>query len=108
MFVKDVSMHIAAAKPLWVSSEDVPAEVLEKEKDILKRQALATGKPEKVVDKIVEGKIAKFFSENCVLNQAFVKDTDKTIQQCLDEVIGKTGEKCVIRRFSRFEMGEEI
>jgi len=108
LFVKDVSMHIAAAKPMWITSEDVPADVLEKEKSILKDQALATGKPEKVIEKIVEGKISKFYSENCLLNQPFVKDTDKTIKQYLDELIGKTGEKCVVRRFARYEMGEEI
>lgn len=107
-FVKDVSMHIAAAKPLWVSIDDVPAAVLEKEKAILKDQALATGKPEKVVEKIVEGKVGKFYSENCLLEQLFVKDTDRTIQQYLDELIGKTGEKCVVRRFARFELGEEL
>jgi elongation factor Ts len=107
-FVKDVSMHIAAAKPLWVSRDDVPANILEKEKAILKDQALATGKPEKVVEKIVEGKVGKFFSENCLLEQLFVKDTDRTIQQYLDELIGKTGEKCVVRRFARFELGEEL
>jgi elongation factor Ts len=107
-FVKDVSMHIAAAKPLWVSRDDVPANILEKEKAILKDQALATGKPEKVVEKIVEGKISKFYSENCLLEQLFVKDTDRTIQQYLDELIGKTGEKCVVRRFARFELGEEL
>ena len=108
IFVKDISMHIAAAKHLWVSSEDVTAATLEKEKVILKEQALATGKPEKVVEKIVEGKIGKFYSENCLLNQPFVKDTDRTIQQCLDDLIGKTGEKCIIRRFARYEMGEEL
>lgn len=107
-FVKDVSMHIAAAKPLWVSRDDVPADVLEKEKAILKDQALATGKPEKVIEKIVEGKVGKFYSENCLLEQLFVKDTDRTIQQYLDELIGKTGEKCVVRRFARFELGEEL
>lgn len=107
-FVKDVSMHIAAAKPLWVSRDDVPANILEKEKAILKDQALATGKPEKVIEKIVEGKISKFYSENCLLEQPFVKDTDRTIQQYLDELIGKTGEKCVVRRFVRFELGEEL
>jgi elongation factor Ts len=107
-FVKDVSMHIAAAKPLWISKDDVPANILEKEKAILKDQALATGKPEKVVEKIVEGKISKFYSENCLLEQPFVKDTDRTIQQYLDELIGKTGEKCVVRRFARFELGEEL
>jgi elongation factor Ts len=107
-FVKDISMHIAAAKPLWISRDDVPADILEKEKAILKDQALATGKPEKVIEKIVEGKVSKFFSENCLLEQAFVKDTDRSIQQYLDELIGKTGEKCVVRRFARYEMGEEL
>ena len=107
-FVKDISMHIAAAKPLWISKDDVPADILEKEKSILKDHALATGKPEKVIEKIVEGKVGKFFSENCLLDQPFVKDTDRSIQQYLDELIGKTGEKCVIRRFARYEMGEEL
>ena len=107
-FVKDISMHIAAAKPLWISKDDVPADILEKEKAILKDQALATGKPEKVIEKIVEGKVGKFFSENCLLEQPFVKDTDRSIQQYLDELIGKTGEKCIIRRFARYEMGEEL
>ncbi len=107
-FVKDVSMHIAAAKPQWISRDDVPAGILEKEKAILKDQALATGKPEKVIEKIVEGKVGKFFSENCLLEQPFVKDTDRSIQQYLDELVGKTGEKCVIRRFARYEMGEEL
>lgn len=107
-FVKDLSMHIAAAKPLWVSRDDVPENILEKEKAILKDQALATGKPEKVIEKIVEGKVGKFFSENCLLEQPFVKDTDRSIQQYLDELIGKTGEKCVVRRFVRFELGEEL
>jgi elongation factor Ts len=107
-FVKDVSMHITAAKPKWISRDDVPADVLEKEKAILKDQALATGKPEKVIEKIVEGKVGKFFSENCLLEQPFVKDTDRSIQQYLDELVGKTGEKCVIRRFARYEMGEEL
>ena len=78
------------------------------EKAILKDQALATGKPEKVIEKIVEGKVSKFFSENCLLEQPFVKDTDRSIQQYLDELIGKTGEKCIIRRFARYEMGEEL
>jgi elongation factor Ts len=107
-FVKDISMHIAAAKPLWIGRDDVPVDILEKEKAILKDQALATGKPEKVIEKIVEGKVGKFFSENCLLEQPFVKDTDRSIQQYLDELIGKTGEKCVIRRFARYEMGEEL
>ncbi len=107
-FVKDVSMHIAAASPDWVSRDEVPADVLDKEKEILKEQALKSGKPEKIIDKIVEGKISKFFTQRCLLDQPFVKDSDKTIQQLLDELMGKTGEKCVIRRFARYQLGEEL
>ncbi len=107
-FVKDIAMQIAAASPDWVSREEVPARVLEKEREILKEQALKTGKPEKVVEKIVEGKLAKFYSERCLLDQPFVKDQDRTIKQLLDELMAKTGEKCVIRRFVRYQMGEEL
>jgi elongation factor Ts len=107
-FVKDISMHIAAASPEWVTRDEVPEEILDKEKEILKEQALKTGKPEKVIDKIVEGRISKFYTQSCLINQPFVKDTDKTIQQLLDELMGKTGEKCVIRRFARYQLGEEI
>jgi elongation factor Ts len=74
----------------------------------LKEQALKTGKPEKVIEKIIEGKLSKFYAENCLLEQPFVKDTDRTVKQLLDELVGKTGEKCVIRRFSRYQMGEEL
>ncbi len=107
-FVKDIAMHIAASNPLWVKREDVTEQVLAKEKEILKEQALKTGKPEKVVEKIIEGKLSKFYAENCLLEQPFVKDTDRTVQQYLDDLIGKTGERCVIRRFVRYQMGEEI
>ncbi len=107
-FVKDVSMHIAAASPDWVNKEDVPADVLDKEKEILKEQALKSGKPEKILDKIVEGKLGKFYADRCLIEQPFVKDTDKTIRQLLEELIGKTGEKCVIKRFTRYQLGEEI
>ncbi len=107
-FVKDVGMHIAAASPDWVYKEDVPQDVLDKEKEILKEQALKSGKPEKILDKIVEGKLGKFYSERCLIEQPFVKDTDKTIKQLLEELIGKTGEKCVIKRFTRYQLGEEI
>jgi elongation factor Ts len=107
-FVKDVSMQIAAAMPEWVNREDVPEDVLNKEKEILKDQALKSGKPEKILDKIVEGKLTKFYSERCLLDQHFVKDQDRTIKQLLDELMAKTGEKCVVRRFSRFQVGEEI
>lgn len=107
-FAKDVAMHIAAAAPEWVSRDEVPQNVLDKEKEILKEQALKSGKPEKIVDKIVEGKLSKFYEERCLLDQVFVKDKDKKIQQLLDEMMGKTGEKCVIRRFARYQLGEEI
>ncbi|RLA99614.1 MAG: elongation factor Ts [Deltaproteobacteria bacterium] len=107
-FVKDIAMHIAASSPRWLSKEDVPTDVLEKEKDILKDQALKSGKPEKVIDRIVEGKISKFFTENCLMEQPFVKNTDITIKQYLEELMGKTGEKCVIRRFTRYQMGEDL
>jgi elongation factor Ts len=107
-FVKDISMQIAAASPDWVSRDEVPEDVLSKEKEILKEQALKSGKPEKVIEKIVEGKLNKFYAERCLLDQGFVKDQDKTIKQLLDELMAKTGEKCLIRRFARFQVGEEI
>jgi elongation factor Ts len=107
-FVKDVSMQIAAANPDWITREDVPEDVLSKEKEILKDQALKSGKPEKILDKIVEGKLGKFYSERCLLDQSFVKDQNKTIKQLLDELMAKTGEKCVVRRFARYQVGEEI
>lgn len=107
-FVKDVAMHIAAASPDWVSREDVPQDVLDKEREILKEQALKSGKPEKVIEKIIEGRLSKFYAERCLLDQPFVKDTDRTIQQLLEELMAKTGEKCLVRRFARYQLGEEI
>ena len=107
-FVKDVAMQIAAASPDWVTRDEVPEHVLSKEKEILKEQALKTGKPEKVLDKIVEGKLSKFYSERCLMDQHFVKDQEKTIKQLLDELMAKTGEKCLIRRFARYQVGEEL
>jgi elongation factor Ts len=107
-FVKDVSMQIAAANPEWVTRDEVPQEVLDKEKEILKEQALKTGKPEKVLDKIVEGKLIKFYSERCLIDQPFVKDQDRTIKQLLEELMAKTGEKCLVRRFVRYQVGEDI
>ncbi|WP_010252267.1 translation elongation factor Ts [Acetivibrio cellulolyticus] len=107
-FVKDVAMQIAAAKPEYVRREEVPSENIEKEKEILRAQALNEGKPEKIVDKMVEGRIDKFYKEICLLEQPFVKDPDKTIQQLLTEKIAKIGENISIRRFVRFEKGEGI
>ncbi len=106
-FAKDLAMHIAASNPLCVSEEDLPAEVVEREREIYKAQALEQGKPEKIVDKIVDGKMKKFVSESCLMNQAFVKDTDLTIEDLVNELRAKTGENVQIRRFARFMLGEE-
>ncbi|HHV63505.1 MAG TPA: translation elongation factor Ts [Peptococcaceae bacterium] len=107
-FVKDIAMQIAAAKPQYINKEDVPAEVLEHEKQILRAQALNEGKPEKIVEKMVEGRIEKFYKEVCLLEQPFIKDPDITIKDLLLQKIAKMGEKIVIRRFARYEMGEGI
>ncbi len=107
-FVKDVCMQIAATNPQGVTREDIPAEVVEREKQIFRTQALESGKPEKIVDKIVTGKLEKFYQENCLLEQPFVKDTDKTVEDLVKEMIAKTGENISIRRFSRFMMGEGL
>ena len=107
-FVKDIAMQIAAAKPLYVNKEDVPADVLEHEKQILRAQALNEGKPEKIVDKMVEGRVEKFYKEVCLLEQPFIKDPDVVIKDLVIQKIAKIGEKISIRRFSRYEMGEGI
>jgi len=105
-FSKNLAMHIAATNPLSISPEDLSLEIVEREKEIYSDQALQSGKPEKVVEKIVEGKLKKFFSEACLLNQAYVKDPDITIQDLLDELKAKTGENIIIKRFTRFKLGE--
>ncbi|HLD99141.1 MAG TPA: translation elongation factor Ts [Bdellovibrionota bacterium] len=105
-FVKDVSMHIAAANPQWVRQEDVPTEVLQKEKEIAIAQMQNSGKPAAVLEKIAEGKLKKFYEDTCLLNQAFVKDPNKSIDQLLKETIATLGENIAIRRFARFVLGE--
>ena len=107
-FAKDVAMHIAASSPLYIQREDVPPEVLEREREIYRAQAREAGKPEKIMEKIVEGKLEKFYSEVCLLEQPFIKDPDLTVQDLLNGLIGKLGEKVEIRRFSRFQVGEGI
>ena len=107
-FVKYIAMQIAATKPEYVKREEVPAEVIEKEKEIIKAQALNEGKPEAAIEKIVTGRIDKFFAEACLLEQDFIKDPDKTVQQVLTEKIANIGENITIRRFVRFERGEGI
>ena len=107
-FVKDVAMQIAASKPEYVKREEVPADIIEKEKEIMKAQAINEGKPEAVAEKIVAGRIDKYYSEVCLLEQDFVKDPDKTVQQVITEKISNIGENITIRRFVRFERGEGI
>ncbi len=105
-FVNDVAMHIAAANPRYLTKEEVPTGDIDSERSILKAQAEAQGKKGPVVDKIVDGRINKFYEENCLLQQRFVKDADKTIEQLVKESIAKLGENISIRRFSRFQLGE--
>ena len=105
-FVKDIAMQIAATNPITIDRENVPRDILEKEKEIYSTQAKASGKPEKVIEKIVEGKMKKFFSEACLLEQTFVKNSDITVQDLVNEIIAKTGENIVIKRFSRFQLGD--
>ena len=105
-FVNDVAMHIAAANPRYLSKDEVSAEDVEKEKVIFRAQAEASGKKGPVIDKIVEGKIGKFYEEACLLHQAFVKDPDKKIEDLVKEMIAKLGENISIRRFVRYQLGE--
>lgn len=107
-FARDVAMQVAAMNPRYVRRDEVPEDVVEKEKAILKAQALNEGKPEKVVEKIIEGRIDKFFKEICLEEQQFIKDTEKTIQGLTTELISRIGENIKIRRFTRYEMGEGL
>ncbi len=107
-FVKDIAMQIAASSPLYVSKEDVPQEDIEKEKEVLRQQALNEGKPEKIVDRMVEGRISKFYDEYCLMEQQFVKDPEIKVKDLLNSLIAVIGEKITVRRFVRFERGEGI
>ena len=106
--LKDIAMQVAAANPHYVRREEVSANDLEKEKTIYRQQALETGKPEKVIDKIVEGKLERFYSEVCLLEQAFIKDPDKKVTDVVNDAIARLGEKIQIRRFARYYLGEAI
>ena len=108
VFVKDIAMHIAAASPQFVRREEVPAELLEREKDIYRAKAKESGKPDAIIEKIVDGQINKFYGDICLLEQAFVKDPDKTIQTYLNETIASIGENMSIRRFTKFVLGEGL
>ena len=106
LLAHDLAMHVAAADPRFLRKEEVTPEILEKEKEIYRAQALASGKPEKVVERIVEGKMEKFYEEVCFLEQHFVKDPGQTVGQVVANYIGKLGENITVRRFVRFKMGE--
>ncbi len=104
----DIAMQIAATNPAYLAREQVPSADLEHEREVLKAQALEEGKPEKIIDKMVEGRIDKFYKENCLLEQQFIKDPDKTVQQLIHEHVAKIGENITVRRFTRYEVGEGI
>jgi elongation factor Ts len=105
-FTKNIAMHIAATNPLGIAPEDISQEIIEKEKEIYRAQALDMGKPENVIDKIVEGKLNKFYEESCLLNQPYVRDTDISITDLLNQMIAKIGENISIKRFVRYQIGE--
>ncbi len=105
-FAKNIAMHIAATNPVGIRPEDVPEETLNREKEIYRGQVLEMGKPEKIADKIVEGKMQKYFKENCLMNQAYVRDPDIAVEDLLNEMIAKIGENISIKRFARFRIGE--
>ena len=104
---KEIAMQVAAAKPKYVSQEDVPASVLESEKEILRRQTLDEGKPEHIVDKIVEGRLSKFYAEACLLEQPYIREMDQTLKQLIQDAIAQLGENIVVKRFSLYVLGQD-
>ena len=106
-FVRNLAMHIAATNPLAISREDLSPEVVTREQEIYRAQALQSGKPEQIADKIVEGKLKKFYQEVCLLQQPYVRDTDLTVEDLLNELRAKTGENLIVRRFTRYQLGED-
>ena len=105
---KDLAMHVAASNPIYVRPEEIPADALDREKEIYKSQLVTEKKPEKIWDKIIDGKLKKYYEEVCLLQQKFIKNTDITIETLVNEMIAKTGENIMVRRFARFQLGEEI
>ena len=106
-FVKNLAMHIAAAGPLGIRREDIPEKVVQREEDVYRAQAIETGKPEKILDKIVQGKMEKFFKESSLLGQQYVRDPDITIQDLIHDMVAKSGESISVRRFVRYQLGGE-
>jgi elongation factor Ts len=107
LLAKELTMHIAAANPRYLKSEDIPPDILEREKEIYRSQAMAEKKPEKIWDKIIEGKLKKYYEDVCLLDQKFIKDTAITVGMLVSNMIAKTGENIVIRRFVRFQLGAD-
>lgn len=105
---KDIAMHVAASNPTYLKPADIPPDALEREKDIYRGQLLAEKKPEKIWDKIIEGKLNKYYEEVCLLNQKFIKNQDITVDTLINNMIAKTGENIVLRRFTRYQLGEEL
>ncbi|HBH88223.1 MAG TPA: elongation factor Ts [Syntrophaceae bacterium] len=108
LLAKDLTMHIAASNPTYIKPEDIPPDVMEREKEIYRSQAMAEKKPEKIWDKIIEGKLKKYYEDVCLLHQKFIKNTDITIETLINNMIAKTGENIIIRRFMRFQLGEDL
>ncbi|MFO7946245.1 MAG: translation elongation factor Ts [Armatimonadota bacterium] len=106
-FARDIAMQIAAMSPRWVSAEDVPDNAREREREVLTRQAKEEGKPDHIIEKMVEGRMRKFYENNCLLNQPYIRDDSISVEEYLNEVMGKLGERMVIRRFTRYQVGEE-
>ena len=107
-FVRDLAMQVAAANPAYLSRDEVPAEILDHEREILRAQALNEGKPAKIIDKMVEGRVEKYYKENCLLEQGFIKDPDRSVTELVNAQIAKIGENIVVRRFVRYQMGEGL
>lgn len=105
-FVKNLAMQVAAANPLYVRREQVPKEIVDKEIDVYRNQAMEQKKPEHIADKIAQGKLAKFYQEICLVEQAYIRDTNQTVQELLTQIIAKTGENIIIKRFTRYQLGE--
>ncbi len=105
-FAKDIAMHIAASEPIAIDREEIDKELIEKEREVYRQQALNEGKPEKIIDKIVDGKLEKYYSETCLLEQPFVKDSDRTVNDIVKDMIAKIGENISIKRFTRYRLGE--
>lgn len=106
--VKDLTLQIASANPIYISVDDVPEEVIEREKEAIRQQALSEGKPERVIERILDGRMKKFYSETCLMEQPFIKDDSITIRELMERTIAKLGENIRIRRFVRYQLGEEL